>query len=138
MTSKANVSWLKRLTSRAEVLEKRALFTSPVSVTAARTVTEDEAYAGIVINNTGATGEVDVTLPAAKVGMQVTGVVTATQLLTFVPATGEVIHLGSGAAQAANTDLKANAIGESVTLTCHVAGKWFPTRVVGTWTATGA
>jgi hypothetical protein len=144
MNYKPYSGWLSRLTTRvvnletyADAIDAAATVvdsgtTTPTAITAA------QALAGLTVTNLGATGEVKFTLPAAVVGMKVRAIVKVAQLLTFAPATDEVIHLTTGVAQAGNAELKANVVGENIALECFVTGKWVPTSYIGTWTATGA
>ena len=136
MTSKANVGWLKRLTTRIADIEAASTVvnsgtTSPISITAA------QALAGITVTNLGATGAVEFDLPVATVGMKVTAKVVVAQNLALDPNGTEKIFNGALADIGAGTPCLANAIGESATLECFVAGQWNVTSSVGTWDADG-
>jgi hypothetical protein len=136
MTSKANVSWLKRLTTRLAAIEAGSTVVNsgtdtPISITA------EQALAGITVTNLGATGAVEFDLPAAEVGMKVTAHVIVAQNLALDPNGTEKIFNGALADIGAGTPCLANAIGESATFECLKAGQWNVTKSVGTWDADG-
>lgn len=102
--------------------------------TAADTLTAAET--GTVHTNTGASGTLALTLPAATVGLQFYFYVGAAQILQIEPATGETISLPSdGVPEAADDYIAANAIGETCHLMCCKAGTWACMGFTGTWTA---
>ena len=102
--------------------------------TAADTLTVAESGSGHT--NTGASGAVTLTLPAATVGLEYYFMVGAAQELRLDPDGTETISLpSSGVAGAAGKYLTANAAGESVHIVCMVAGSWAVFGFTGTWTA---
>ncbi len=98
-------------------------------------VTALQANVHVFVTNTGAGAAVTYTLPAAVSGMRVTAIVKAAQELRLDPNGTETISLpSSGVQQAAGKYITADALGESVTLICTVAGTWDAVGSVdGTW-----
>jgi formate-dependent phosphoribosylglycinamide formyltransferase (GAR transformylase) len=93
---------------------------------------------GTCHTNTGASGTVVLTLPAATVGLRFVFGVGAAQALRIDPAGSETISLpSSGVPGAAGKYLEADAVGETVDLACLVAGNWSVLGFTGTWTAQG-
>jgi hypothetical protein len=91
---------------------------------------------GKTFTNTGATGAVAFTLPAATVGQWYRFKVKATQELRIDPNGTETIALpSSGAQQAAGAYIVADAIGEGCEIECVKAGEWDVNFYTGTWTA---
>ena len=85
--------------------------------------------------NAGATGAIVATLPAATPGLYFFFSVAAVQELRIDPAALETISLvSSGVPGVGGKYLTADAIGETVTLRCFVAGNWASSGN-GTWTA---
>lgn len=111
----------------------------PVTVAAAGgAVTAEQALAGAVVSNLGASGAVAFTLPAAVPGMRVTAIVQVAQELQLDPNGTETIALPSTGVQgAAGKYLTANALTETVQLICLTAGTWDCITYEGTWTAQG-
>lgn len=84
-------------------------------------------------------GVVAFTLPSAKLGMGFHFIVQAACRLSIAPASGESIAVPSTGAQGtADYVIHANAVGESVTLECKVAGDWDCNAYIGTWTSGAA
>lgn len=93
---------------------------------------------GTAFTNTGASGAVVLTLPAATVGLHYYFGVGAAQALRIDPNGTETISLPSnGVPGAAGKYLEADAAGETVHLMCVVAGNWAVMGYTGTWTAQG-
>jgi hypothetical protein len=90
---------------------------------------------GKVFTNTGASGAVTFSLPAATVGQWYEFVVKAAQELRIDPNGTETIALDTGVQQAAGAYITANAIGERISVECVKAGEWDTRNAVGTWTA---
>lgn len=131
--------WVSRLTARIVDLEDRSDSLeagSPVLVAAA-TITAAQANRGIVVTNVGAGAAVTYALPPATLGMKVIAIVKAAQELRLDPNGTETISLPStGVQSAAGAYITADAVGESVTLICTVAGTWDALGAVdGTWAA---
>lgn len=102
--------------------------------TASDTLTVNET--GTVHTNTGASGAITLTLPAATVGLHYKFYVGAAQELRIDPNGTETISLPStGVAGAAGKYLTANAAGETVSIFCPVAGTWAVLGYTGTWTS---
>ena len=129
---KTIINWLKRTTDRVLVLESEGA--QPVVITSATTpvaVTAAQLTKHAILTNTKADGAVTFTLPAAKAGMRLTGVVGVAQGLTLDLPTGNTI---SGSATSGQT-FTADALGESLQLVCLVDGRWDALAKTGTWTA---
>lgn len=109
-----------------------------IVTTAAIAITDSDAMRGVVVSNKGAGAEVVISLPAARVGMSVTAVVQAVQLLSLDPVDTEIIYGTNGVALTEDAAIKANALGETIHLVCLQDGFWTVTAFTGTWTATGA
>lgn len=87
---------------------------------------------GSIHTTFGAGGAVTFTLPAATVGLEFFFQVGAAQNLVVEPVGAETVSLPStGVAQ---TNITANAIGESVHIMCCQAGTWAVMGFTGTWT----
>ena len=103
---------------------------------AGATVSALQATAGVVVSNAGASSDATFALPAAVVGMRVTGVVEAAQKLILDPNGTETCALPSSGVQgAAGKYLWADAVGENVELICLTTGTWDVYNFTGTWTA---
>lgn len=110
--------------------------------TASYTLAPQDCYGG-VITNQGASGTITFTLPKAVVGMRVTVVVMATQIINIDPNTST--EFGVANADQLNTTgvldatagdaVSADAIGEFITLECLATPIWTSTSQAGTWTA---
>jgi hypothetical protein len=89
-----------------------------------------------LFTNTGASGEVDFTLPASPpIGFPVRGYVDAAHAFKFVANTGQTINVnGTVSASAGNTACSSN--GCSITLVYLKSNSWIAIAVVGTWTTT--
>lgn len=86
--------------------------------------------------NTGASGTITFTLPAATVGLRYSFALGAAQQLRIDPNGSETISLPStGVPGAAGKYLVADAVGENVQLACVIAGNWSVLSYTGTWTA---
>lgn len=102
--------------------------------TAAYTVTAAES--GKRFTNTGASGAIAFTLPAAAIGLEYWFWVGAAQELRIDPNGSETIALPStGAQSAAGKYISADAVGEWVHVECVKAGEWAVMGYLGTWTA---
>lgn len=98
------------------------------------TLTADES--GSLHTNTGATGTVTLTLPAAAVGRRFLFVVGAAQSLRIDPAGTQQICLPStGVPGAAGKYLGSSTVGSAVQLVCGVPGVWHVAGASGTWAA---
>lgn len=89
--------------------------------------------------NTGASGEITLTLPdvydgdASFLGQHFEGIVTAAQYLRFTAPTGETITTTAGTVSASGGYIRSNAVGSKVTLTKVAANAWHA-ETHGTWT----
>lgn len=102
--------------------------------TTSDTLTVNET--GTVHTNTGASGAITFTLPAAVVGLHYKFYVGAAQELRIDPSGTETISLpSSGVAQSAGAYIVADAVGETVSIFCPKAGTWAVLGYTGTWTA---
>jgi hypothetical protein len=98
----------------------------------------EEEDNGKTYSNTGATGEITGTLPAAVPGLKFNFFVQAAQELRIDPDSTETIALPSTGVQGAEGKyLVADAAGEWVNLECLIAGQWEARGHGGTWTAEG-
>jgi len=94
---------------------------------------------GYGFSNSGASGEVTLALPAAKIGMRVPLHVLAAYELRADPNGTETIALPSTGSQGgAGEYITANAVGEYCELVCKVDGQWDVEKYIGTWTAEAA
>lgn len=102
--------------------------------TANDTLTTTES--GTWHTNTGASGTITITLPAATVGLRYSFAVGAAQQLRIDPNGTETISLPStGVPGAAGKYLVADAVGENVQLACLIAGNWSVLGYTGSWTS---
>jgi hypothetical protein len=100
--------------------------------TAADTLLASET--GTCHTNTGASGTIAITLPAAVVGLHFYFAIGAAQILQIEPASGETISLpSSGVPESANDYIAADAVGETVHLMCCKAANWNVMGYTGTW-----
>jgi hypothetical protein len=98
----------------------------------------EEEDNGKTYSNTGATGEITGTLPAAVPGLKFNFFVQAAEELRIDPDSTETIALPSTGVQGAEGKyLVADAAGEWVNLECLIAGQWEARGYGGTWTAEG-
>lgn len=105
-----------------------------ITKTADYTLSDGES--GAVVTNTGASGTITFTLPPAVPGLKYKARVSVAQQLRLDPDETETISLPStGVPGAAGKYLVADAIGETVSLECVVAGSWSVMGYTGTWTA---
>ena len=92
---------------------------------------------GVTFTNTGASADVNVTLPDATVGQVYRARVTettATYKIKFTPQSSDDINLISGVADSDGDYIISNGDGnESIELTCFTAGHWTATEQLGTW-----
>ena len=98
------------------------------------------AQSGGVAINTGASGEVDFTLPACSTNfLYYTGIIDNAQVVKFIASSGAKIR-SAASLGTANGNITASTTGNSVTLQCigtsgaDGVAEWVTTDVVGTWT----
>ncbi len=102
-----------------------------ISFTANTTLTS--AQSDLELNNTGATGEVDLTLPAAVVNLGFTITVTAAQILKLIAAgTDKIYWIGSVPGGA--THIFSNQLYSTLDIFCPVAGVWIVRNANFGWT----
>lgn len=90
---------------------------------------------GAIINNTGATGAVTITLPAgARIGNKFKFRVNAAQELRIDPGLPTDSIVLSGLSPSAGEYVTANAAGEYVDLEYIGNNTWFASNIGGTWT----
>lgn len=96
---------------------------------------------GKTFTNTGATGDVDITLPAAVVGLAFNFVLGAAQTFEILPSTGDKIGTPStatvpatGVMGTASQGVSAAADGATLSLFCAKTGEWAVMSSAGTWT----
>lgn len=106
------------------------------SVTSAAGGTLTAAMSGRTIDNTGAVGASEQQLPAAVVGLEFSLEVLVAQILSFQPASGELICVPStGVPGVADKYMGSNEVGAYLTIYCRTAGIWNVKYRGGTWTA---
>lgn len=90
---------------------------------------------GTLFHNTGATGTVVITLPAATVGLEVRAHVRAAFALRLDPNGSEIIgNATAGSADGtAGQYIGSSTVGASIHLICMTAGRWEVQSVKGTW-----
>jgi len=93
----------------------------------------DDSDNQAVFTNTGATGQVTATLPAASAGLAFEFVVTVAQNLVVQAATGDTIRVAGSVSTAGGT-ATANTIGHTLRLVAVDGTQWIATAVNGTWT----
>lgn len=105
--------------------------------TASFTVAANQS--GTIFTNTGASGAITATLPAATVGLKFGFAVHVAQELRIDPDASEQLPTpATGAPATGGLYLTANADGETIFIECTKAGQWSLVSVVGTWTLEGA
>jgi hypothetical protein len=88
---------------------------------------------GSVHNNSGASGNVNLTLPAAAAGLHFYFQIEAAQKLTILPGAGDNIFiLGTNA----TVSIDATTAGHAVDLFAIDGTRWFAQSIVGTWNPT--
>jgi hypothetical protein len=86
-----------------------------------------------ISTNSGASGSVTLTLPAAAIGLQYTFVVVAAQTLQ-INVTGGSVIIGLGEiASSAGGNISSNSPYSAVSLLCLSSTLWAATSIVGTW-----
>jgi len=88
---------------------------------------------GRTFTNTGASGEVILTLPSSTTGINYRFYVTAAQYLRIKAAGTDIIRHAAATSAAAGY-IRANTIGNCIRIECTVSGVWAVTSVIGTWT----
>lgn len=83
--------------------------------------------------NTGAAGEVILTLPASATGLRFMFAVDAAQYLRVKAAGSDTIRDAATVSAAAGY-IRANVAGNVLEVTCIASGKWYVTSKTGTWT----
>lgn len=132
---------LQAATTENDVVEILPFIATSVAANQARVEAKTATYAvtagdsGKTFTNTGASGAVTLSLPAATLGLQYDVALGAAQELRLDPNGTETISLANGVQQAAGKYVVADAIGESASIRCVIAGQWLMLNAVGTWTA---
>jgi hypothetical protein len=89
---------------------------------------------GKTITNTGDGDTLTIALPVAVVGYEFSVRLSAAQEIRLDPNVNETISAGSGVPGTAGQYATANAIGETATFRCEIAGHWSIVEQSGTWT----
>jgi hypothetical protein len=98
--------------------------------TASTTLTAAECR-GAIVTNAGATGTIELTLPAAATGSSVTIYSKAAEIIELIPASGERFS-----SELADVQLDSDGVlGSSITLVCMETGVWEIVASTGTWEA---
>lgn len=88
---------------------------------------------GRVLNNVGAGGSVNFTLPTAAVGLQFEFVITDAQTMTITAAASTTIRI-AGTASASAGNITANSVGNTIRLVATSTTAWIAMSHEGTWT----
>jgi len=142
LVSAANYAAMRTLLDVEPGVDYDAATPSTLNLTTDTSITEAQLLANKFISNQGASGEVDITLPAVSYSITRTVLITETQIAEINPPSGEAIDL-SGTMLDANDCVDSSAIVGSkavVTRMQDAAGTWvWSIDVVrGTWEDTGA
>lgn len=86
-----------------------------------------------VFTNTGASGEVDFTLPTWATGLEYTFDVEVAQILKIIAPGTDTIRI-AGSVSAGGGNITASTIGNTITLVATASGKWVVISHEGTWT----
>ena len=110
-----------------------ASFAALASVTESQTLVDSQA--GSLFSNTGATGEVNLTLPVA--GMPVMPIafslyVAENETFSFIAPAGVTIQNGADGSSAGGS-ISSNTVGNLVTIALISATLWVVTNIVGIW-----
>lgn len=112
--------------------------TSSATLTMAAPVTDrttnltlTAAMCGGVYTNSGASGEVDFTLPATAVGCEFEFYVEATQILKVIANTGDTIRLAATVSASAG-NIQSTTIGDSWTIRQTSASTWYTKALITT------
>lgn len=106
---------------------------TPVNKTANYSATTGDS--GSSFNNTGASGAVVISLPAAAAGLQYGAYVGAAQTLELLANGTDTINNG-GDVSAAGGNIAAATVGDFIWLICNAAGQWSTMSIIGDWTLT--
>lgn len=90
---------------------------------------------GTVFDTTGASAEVDFTLPTAAAGLWYTFHCDAAQTMKIIAGASTTIRLG-GAVSASAGNVSVATVGYNITLVAIDTTHWIALRYVGTWTVT--
>lgn len=93
--------------------------------------------AGTVFNNSGASGAITFTLPAAVTNLHYYFVVATAQILNVTSAGSDVIRWGSTLSGAAGT-ISSSTIGHAIHIHCMKAGVWVVDTATEAWTLVAA
>ena len=85
---------------------------------------------GTHFNNSGASAEVDFSLPPATAGLIYTFVVIAAQILKVIANGAETIK---GGTTFSATNISSSSPFSTLTIECHIAGTWISSGTVGIW-----
>jgi len=119
-----------------EVLPYIANFATPNTVVVeAKTANFNVAAgdSGKSYTNTGASGTITASLPAATIGLQYDFFVGAAQVFRIDPNGTETIALHTGVQQAAGLFIHNNVVGSFFRARCVIAGQWNVVGSLGTW-----
>jgi hypothetical protein len=104
-----------------------------LNVTATANKTLTAADSGIVYDNSGAGGAVNLNLPLAARGVRYCGVVVTGQPLAFVAQTGETITYGASTTTAGGNLASSTANSVACLTAVKSGGPWVATSFSGTW-----
>ena len=113
-----------------------------INFTADGTMSTMDAFANKYITNQGASGEVDIMLPAVSWSITLYFVVEETQVIEVNPPTGEAFILSTATLSANDCIDSDNVVGSMLMVTRikNAAGawQWLTMNIIGSWTDTDA
>lgn len=90
------------------------------------------ADSGTSFNNNGASGSVNIFLPAATKGLTYCGVVATAQTFQFTAHDTNLIYSGA-IVSSSGGNINSNTPYSYIQLECHLSGIWLVTFLTGTW-----
>lgn len=94
---------------------------------------QDHIDDGSTFSNKGATGPVELQLPAAIPGNSATLVIDTACPFRAQPATGEQVSASAGTLLVADKYVTCSTVGARISLVCENAGEWKAEDPVGSW-----
>ena len=113
-----------------------------IEFTADGTLSSIDVFANLFITNQGASGEVDIVLPAVSWPVTRYFIVEETQVIEVNPPSGELFILDTTALHANDCIDSDNVVGSMLMVTriknASGAWQWLAKAIIGTWSDTGA
>jgi len=142
LVSAANYAAMRTLLDLEPGVDYDSATPSTLALTTDTSVTEAQLLANKYISNYGASGEVDITLPAVSYNISRTVIVEAAQIVELNPPSGELFDLSGTLLDANDVVDSPTGIGAAVVVTRVRTGastwRWSLDVVRGTWTDSGA